>query len=550
MYRYDEYDDTIVRERVAQFSDQVHRRLDGEITEDQFKQIRLMNGLYLQLHAYMLRIAIPYGSLDSAKLRQLAMIARNYDKGYGHFTTRQNLQLHWTKLVDVPEILGKLADVGMHAIQTSGNCIRNVTSDQWAAAAPDEVDDPRVWCEIIRQYSTFHPEFSYLPRKFKISVIASEKDRAAIQANDIGIHLKRVNGAMVFDIYVGGGQGRTPYIGPLIGKDVPAEHMLSYLESCLRVYNRYGRRDNSYKARIKILVSALGPDEYRRQVEAEWDEIRDGALKLPQDEIDRIRAYFKPPTFKSFAGDSDAYVKARLADKKFDRWARINVAPHKAKGYAIVVISLKPIGGVPGDCSSDQMDEVAELAKAYSFDEVRVAHEQNLVLPHVEQDKLYEVWKRLDSAGLATANSELISDIIACPGLDYCDLANARAIPIAQDIATRFADLELQEKIGKFYINISGCINACGHHHVGNIGIVGVDKHGEEFYQILLGGRADEQARLAKIAGKGMSGAEVGPAVERVVKKYLEVRASDDEQFIATFERVGAAPFQEALYGA
>jgi len=550
MYRYDEFDDVIVRERVAQFSDQVQRRVAGEITEDQFKPIRLMNGLYLQLHAYMHRIAIPYGVLSSRKLEQLAMIARKYDKGYGHFTTRQNLQLHWIKLVDVPQILSDLADVEMHSIQTSGNCIRNVTSDQWAGAAPDEVDDPRVWCEIIRQYSTFHPEFSFLPRKFKISVIASEKDRAAIQANDIGLHLKRASGELVFDVYVGGGQGRTPYIGPLIGKNIPAEHILSYLESCLRVYNRYGRRDNSFKARIKILVSALGPDEYRRQVEAEWDEVREGALKLPQAEIDRIRAYFQPPKFKPFAGESEAFRAKRAADKRFDKWARINLAAHKAPGYSIVIVSLKPIGGVPGDCSSEQMEVVARLARDFSFDEIRVAHEQNLVLPHVEQDKLYDVWKALEAAGLATPNAELISDIIACPGLDYCDLANARAIPIAQEIAKRFSDLDEQERIGKFYINISGCINACGHHHVGNVGILGVDKHGEEFYQILLGGRADEKARLAKISGKGMSGEEVPAAVERVVRKYLEVRESADEQFIATFERVGAGPFEEALRGA
>jgi sulfite reductase (NADPH) hemoprotein beta-component len=550
MYRYDEFDEVMVRERISQFSDQVHRRLAGEITEDQFKLIRLMNGLYLQLHAYMLRIAIPYGTLSSRKLHQLAMIARKYDRGYAHFTTRQNLQMHWFKLVDVPAALSDLADVEMHTIQTSGNTIRNVTSDQWAGAVPGEVDDPRVWCEIIRQYSTFHPEFGFLPRKFKISVVATEHDRAAIQANDIGLHLKRVNGELAFDVYVGGGQGRTPYIGPLIGRDIPAADILSYLESCVRVYNRYGRRDNSFKARIKILVSALGASEYRRQVEAEWDEVRDGVLKLPQAEIDRIRAYFKPPSFKPFAGESAAFAQARAHDKAFDRWARINLAPHKAPGYSIVIVSLKKIGAVPGDCSSDQMDVIADLALKYSFDEVRVAHEQNLVLPHVAQDDLYTVWKALDAAGLATPNSELISDIIACPGLDYCDLANARAIPVAQEIAKRFADLEEQEKIGKFYINISGCINACGHHHVGNIGIVGVDKHGEEFYQILLGGRADEQARLAKIAGKGMSGEEVPAAVERVVKKYLEVRAGPDEQFIATYERLGAAPFQEALYGA
>jgi sulfite reductase (NADPH) hemoprotein beta-component len=552
MYRYDEFDDTIVRERVAQFADQVDRRVRGEITEDQFKPLRLMNGLYLQIHAYMLRIAVPYGSLSSKQLRQLARIARKYDKGYGHFTTRQNLQFNWIKLPDVPAILSDLADVEMHAIQTSGNCIRNVTSDQFAGAAADEVEDPRPWCEIIRQWSTFHPEFSFLPRKFKIAVVASEADRAAMRLHDIGLHIKpgAKPGAPVFDVYVGGGMGRTPFVAPLVRADVPAEHLLSYLEACLRVYNRYGRRDNSFKARIKILVNSLGAHEYARQVEAEWEDMRDSALKLPDVEIERIKAYFAPPAFKSLPAQSEAFAKARVLDPEFDRWARLSVRSHKQPGYASVTISLKPIGGVPGDATDVQIEAVADLGARYSFDDIRVSHEQNLILPHVAQDDLPALYTALKAQGLATANAGLISDMIACPGLDYCDLANARSIPLAQEISKKFADLDRQEDIGDLEIKISGCINACGHHHVGHIGILGVDKHGEEFYQILLGGRPDEKAALGKIYGKGMAAGAVPDAIERVVTTYLKVRTGKGERFIDAFERVGPAPFEEALYGA
>jgi sulfite reductase (NADPH) hemoprotein beta-component len=552
MYRYDEFDETIVRERVSQFSEQVERRVRGEITEDQFKPLRLMNGLYLQLHAYMLRVAVPYGTLDSRKMRQLAMIARRYDKGYAHFTTRQNVQYNWIKLIEAPEAIGKLADVEMHSIQTSGNCIRNISSDQFAGAAADETEDPRPWCEIIRQWSTFHPEFSFLPRKFKICVIASDADRTAMRTHDIGLRIKRGASplAPLFDVYVGGGQGRTPLIAPLIRQDVPAKELLSYLEACLRVYNRYGRRDNIHKARIKILVNSLGAHEYARQVEAEWEDTKDAGLAVPDEEIKRIQAYFAPPPFKALPGASDIYAKARAENREFDRWARVNVTKHKQAGYACVTISLKPIGGIPGDATAEQMELVADLAQRYSFDDVRVTHEQNLVLPHVAQDDLFAVYQALATADLATANAGLISDIIACPGLDYCDLANARSIPLAQEISKKFADLDRQEEIGDLEIKISGCINACGHHHVGHIGILGVDKHGEELYQILLGGRADEHAKLAKITGRGMSAEAVPDAIERVVAKYLEVRTGKSERFIEALERVGPAPFEEALHGA
>ncbi len=552
MYRYDEFDETIVRERVAQFSEQVERRVAGDITEDQFKPLRLMNGLYLQLHAYMLRIAVPYGTLSSRKLNQLAMIARKYDKGFGHFTTRQNLQFHWMKLVEVPDVLSALADVEMHCIQTSGNCIRNISADQFAGAAADETEDPRPWCEIIRQWSTFHPEFSFLPRKFKICVIASPHDRSAMRTHDIGLHLKPGPDGSVFDVYVGGGMGRTPFIAPLIRENVPSQHILSYLEACLRVYNRYGRRDNIHKARIKILVSSLGPHEYARQVEAEWEDTRDASahLAVPAEELARIAAYFAPPPFKTLPAKNDAFEAAKAADKNFAQWSRLNVRAHKQPGYSSVTVSLKAIGKVPGDISADQMEVVADLGRRYSFDDIRVSHEQNLVLPHVEQGDLRTVYDALSAAGLATANINMISDIIACPGLDYCDLANARSIPIAQEIAKKFADLDRQEKIGDIEIKISGCINACGHHHVGHIGILGVDKHGEEFYQILLGGRADEKAKLGKITGRGMAGDAIPDAIERLVEKYLTLRSGPDERFIEALERLGPAPFEEALHGA
>ncbi|MET0182498.1 MAG: nitrite/sulfite reductase [Caulobacterales bacterium] len=551
MYRYDEFDETLVRERVAEFTQQVERRLNGEITEDQFKPIRLKNGLYLQIHAYMLRVAIPYGTLDSDKLHKLAHIARTYDRDYGHFTTRQNIQYNWPHLGDVPKILSELADVEMHAIQTSGDCIRNVTADHFAGAAADEVDDPRVWSEVIRQWSTFHPEFMMLPRKFKIAVTGAEHDRAAVQVHDIGVHIKKGgDGKPAFTIYVGGGMGRTPFIGHAIKTDLPGEDLLSYLEACLRVYNRYGRRDDKFKARIKILVKQMGPEQYKREVEEEWAFIKDSVLKLPDEEVARIRAYFAAPAFETLPAQSAAYEQAKADNKAFARWARTNVHPHRTPGYASMTISLKPIGGVPGDATADQMDFVADLAKLYSFDELRVTHEQNLVFAHVKKDDLFAVWNELGKHDLATPNYGLVSDIIACPGLDYCDLANARAIPVAQAISEKFADLDAQENIGELKIKISGCINACGHHHVGHVGILGVDRHGEEYYQILLGGRADENARLGKIAGKGMPAEAIPDAIERLVTKYLDVRTSDGERFIDAFERVGSKPFEEALYGA
>ncbi len=548
MYRYDEFDQKIVDERVTQFRGQVARRLSGELTEDEFKPLRLMNGLYLQLHAYMLRVAIPYGTLSSRQLKMLAHIARKYDKGYAHFTTRQNLQYNWPKLADVPNILADLASVEMHAIQTSGNCIRNVTSDHFAGAAADEVDDPRVWSEIIRQWSTFHPEFSYLPRKFKIAVTAAPKDRAAIKVHDIGVVIRRdTNGALAFDVYAGGGQGRTPLVGHLIGEGIAAGDLIAYLEAIMRVYNQYGRRDNIYKARIKILVHQIGAAEMRRQVEAEFAEIKTrGALALPQAEIDRIQAYFKAPAFETL---KDEDLGAHRKNKAFAAWLDTNVAKHKVPGYAIVTISLKPIGGIPGDASADQMDIVADLAKRLSFDEIRVSHEQNLVLAHVRQRDLFELWQALDKADLATANHALITDIIACPGLDYCDLANARSINIAQAISKRFADLDRQRAIGELKLKISGCINACGHHHVGHIGILGVDKKGVEYYQITLGGSGDETATLGEILGPSFGEAEVPDAIEKLIDIYLNARQSG-ERFLDTYRRVGIQPFREKLYAA
>ncbi len=547
MYRYDEFDQKVVDERVTQFRGQVERRLKGELTEDQFKPLRLMNGLYLQLHAYMLRVAIPYGTLSSRQLRMLAYIARKYDKGYGHFTTRQNLQYNWPKLADVPDILADLATVEMHAIQTSGNCIRNVTSDHFAGAAADEVDDPRIWSEIIRQWSTFHPEFSYLPRKFKIAVTAAPKDRAAIKVHDIGIVIRSESGASVFDVYVGGGQGRTPFVGHLIGESIQAPDLLAYLEATMRVYNEHGRRDNIYKARIKILVHQIGAEEMRRQVSAEFAEIKtQGALALPQDEIDRIKAYFAPPAFETLA---DEDLSAQRKNKAFAAWHDINVAKHKVPGYAIVTISLKPIGGIPGDASADQMDLVADLAERLSFDEIRVSHEQNLVLAHVRQRDLFDLWQALDKAGLGTANYGLISDIIACPGLDYCDLANARSINIAQAVSKRFADLDRQRNIGELKLKISGCINACGHHHVGHIGILGVDKKGVEFYQITLGGSGDETASIGEILGPAFGEADVPDAIEKLIDMYIGVR-QPGERFLDTYRRIGVQPFREKLYAA
>jgi sulfite reductase (NADPH) hemoprotein beta-component len=549
MYRYDEFDAEFVRQRVAQFRDQVERRLSGELTEDEFKPLRLMNGLYLQLHAYMLRIAVPYGTLSSRQMRKLAHIARTYDRGYGHFTTRQNLQFNWPALSDVPDILAELAEVEMHAIQTSGNCIRNVTADHFAGATAEEVADPRPYAEIIRQWSSLHPEFSFLPRKFKVAVTAAPHDRAAIQVHDIGLHLKRLaDGRLGFAVWVGGGQGRTPLLAKKIRDDLPEADLLSYLEAVLRIYNLHGRRDNKYKARIKILVHEVGADAFAAQVEEEWLRIRDGALKLPEAEIKRIDAYFASPAFVAPPAGASAKPPIGEPDAAFERWIMRNTHTHKQRGYAIVTISLKPIGGIPGDASAVQMDAVADLAERYSFDEVRVSHEQNLVLPHVRLADLRAVYEALVETGLAEANAGLATDIIACPGLDYCALANARSIPIAQRISERLASR--QTEIGDLKIKISGCINACGHHHVGHIGILGVEKRGEEHYQLLLGGSGAEDAALAAITGPGFGPEGIVDAVEKVVDTYLKLRSDPQEAFLSAYGRLGSAPFKEALYAA
>ena len=547
MYLYDTLDKQILADRSAEFREQVARRLSGELSEDQFKILRLMNGLYLQLHAYMLRVAIPYGSLNAVQLRKLAWIARTYDKGYGHFTTRQNLQFHWIKLADAPDILDALASVDMHAIQTSGNCIRNTTSDPYAGATPEELDDPRVWCEAIRQWSSLHPEFSFLPRKFKIAVTASAKDRTAAKLHDIGLMLRRGrDGELGFEVIIGGGMGRTPYVGPTIREFLPANRLFSYLEAALRVYNRHGRRDNKYKARIKILVASLGAEEFARQVEAEWEKIGAGA-DLPDTELARIRGAFARKTFETLPALSTGFEAAKASDPAFARFVRNNVKAHKVQGYSIVEVSLKTVGETPGDASADQMDVLAGLAERYGQDDIRVTHEQNLVLPHVKLDDLPAVHAALAAAGLASPNVNLISDIIACPGLDYCALANARAIPIAQDIAETFRDQDRAEAIGELKIKISGCINACGHHHVGHIGILGVDKKGEEFYQLTLGGSGAEDAAVGKMLGPALPADRVAPAIDTLVEVYLRER-TEGERFIDTFRRTGVVPFKEAVY--
>jgi sulfite reductase (NADPH) hemoprotein beta-component len=548
MYRYDAIDTEILADRVSEFRHQVARRLAGELTEDQFKPLRLKNGLYLQLHAYMLRVAIPYGALTAAKLRKLAYIARTYDKGYGHLTTRTNIQYHWIKLRDAPDILASLAEAELHAIQTSGDCIRNVTADPYAGATAEEVDDPRVWAEVIRQWSTFHPEFSWLPRKFKIAVTAAAKDRTAARTHDIGLALRRGrDGALGFEVMVGGGLGRTPYMGVTIREHLPVDRLLSYLEAVLRVYNRNGRRDNKNKARIKILVAQLGAEEFSRQVDAEWALIDAARIDLPDTELARVRGYFVPAGFETLAPVSTTFETARTADPALARFVRNNVHPHKMAGYAIVDVSLKAIGETPGDITADQMDVVADLAERYSLDEVRVTHEQNLVLPHVRLDDLPAVHASLAAAGLASPNINLVSDIIACPGLDYCALANARAIPIAQAIAQRFAEPDRAEAIGELKVKISGCINACGHHHVGHIGILGVDKKGEEFYQLTLGGSGAEDAEVGKILGPAVPANRVAEAVDDLVEVYLRERR-DGERFLDTYRRTGLQPFKDAVY--
>ncbi|MEC9264621.1 nitrite/sulfite reductase [Pacificispira sp.] len=553
MYRYDEFDAQLVQERVAQFRGQVARRVAGEMTEDEFKPLRLMNGLYLQIHAYMLRVAIPYGTFNAPQMRKLAHIARVYDKGYGHFTTRQNIQYNWITLEQTPDILEELASVEMHAIQTSGNCIRNTTADPYAGAAVDEHEDPRIWAEIIRQWSSFHPEFSFLPRKFKIAVTGAENDRAAVRVHDIGLVIVRNDaGEVGFKVMVGGGQGRTPMIAKTIREFVPKDNLLSYLEAVLRVYNMLGRRDNKYKARIKILVHEVGVEEVTRLVEAEWEAMKkETSVDLPAEERDRIAAYFAPPAFETLADTDTGFEARKFEDRDFRHWVRTNVKPHRQAGYAIVDISLKPTGGIPGDITADQMDAVADIAEDYAVDsEIRATYQQNLVLPHVRLQDLPAVYDRLVEAGLATGNIGLAGDIIACPGLDYCDLANARSIPVSQAISERFADLNRQYDIGPLEIKISGCINACGHHHVGHIGILGVDRKGEEHYQLTLGGRADDAAAIGKITGPGFSADGIVDAVETVVETYLTLRLDPTERFIDTLERLGPQPFKERLYGA
>src|SRR6201994_2781828 len=543
MYRYDQFDTQFVAERVEQFRGQVARRLSGELTKDQSKPLRLMNGLYLQLHAYMLRIAVPYGTLSSRQMRMLAHIARKYDKGFGHFTTRTNLQFNWIKLVDVPDILADLASVEMHAIQTSGNCVRNVTADQFAGATPEEIEDPRPLAEIIRQWSSLHPEFVFLARKFKIAVGASTHDRAALQFHDMAVQTVRKDGRTGYKVIAGGGMGRTPYIAHVMSEFVEREDILAFLEAVLRVYNQDSRRDNIHKQRIKILINAIGPEEMRSRVQREFEELkRMGTLQLPQDELDRITAYFAAPKFETGLSDEMPQAGADFAN-----WVKTNIHKHKAPGYAIATITLKTPGQVPGDATSEQMDVIADLMDQFSLGEVRVTHEQNLVLPHVRKKDLPAIYARLKELDFASPNAGLITDIIACPGLDYCDLANARSIPIAQKIAKRFENLDRQHQIGELKIKISGCINACGHHHAGHIGILGVDKKGVEFYQLLLGGSGAQDASIGEIMGPGFGEDEIADAVERVVEVYLAQR-KPDERFLDTYRRIGMEKFKQAAY--
>ncbi|HKY87305.1 MAG TPA: nitrite/sulfite reductase [Pseudorhodoplanes sp.] len=551
MYHYDDFDRTLVAERVSEFRDQVARRLDGTLTEEEFKPLRLMNGVYLQLHAYMLRIAIPYGTLSSDQMRTLAHVARRYDRNYGHFTTRQNLQFNWIKLDELPDAMADLARAGLHGMQTSGNCVRNITTDQWAGVAPDEIEDPRIWAEILRQHSTMHPEFSFLPRKFKIAITAAAHDRAAIRVHDIGLRL-HTNGAgeTGFEVIVGGGLGRTPFVGKTIKQFLSKRDLLSYVEAILRVYNQYGRRDNIYKARIKILVHELGAEKFGAEVEAEWQKIKDGALALDPAFAADVAARFSYPDYEKLTDGPPELAQARKTDADFERWFKNSVSSHKVSGYSIVTLSLKPEGAPPGDATAEQMDVIADLADRYSFGEIRVGHEQNLVLPHVAQRDLYALWQALHKIGVATPNVGLISDIIACPGLDYCSLANTRSIPVAQELTRRFRDISLAQNFGRLHINISGCINACGHHHVGHIGLLGVEKNGEEFYQITLGGKADENARLGDLLGPAVKYDDVADVVEDIVATYVELRERPDELFIDTVKRVGVEPFKERVYAA
>ncbi|MDR6422593.1 nitrite/sulfite reductase [Paraburkholderia phenoliruptrix] len=551
MYQYDQYDQTIVDERVAQYADQVRRRLSGELSEEEFRPLRLQNGLYYQRHAYMHRIAIPYGNLRSDQLRMLATIAREHDRGYGHFSTRSNIQYNWIKLEETPEILRKLASVQMHAIQTSGNCIRNITADQFAGVAPDEFVDPRPWAEILRQWSTFHPEFLWLPRKFKIAVSGSHEDRAAVQIHDMGVYVKRnAQGELVVDILAGGGLGRTPIVGAVIRRDLPWQHLLTYSEAVLRVYNRYGRRDNMYKARIKILVKALSPEKFAAQVEEEWQHLKDGPSTLTQAELDRVSQYFKPPVYEKLADTDASFEKHLLENRAFARWVERNVRPHKVSGYAAVTLSLKNGVVAPGDATDAQMEAVADWADEYSFGEIRVSHEQNLILANVKKRDLFALWEKAKTQGFATPNIGLLTDIIACPGGDFCSLANAKSIPIALAIQQRFNDLDYVYDLGDVSLNISGCINACGHHHVGNIGILGVDKDGSEWYQVTLGGEQGsgaDGARLGRVIGPSFSAEEMPDVMTKVIDTFVENR-EEGERFIDTYNRIGIAPFKERVY--
>ena len=548
MYRYDQYDHQIVKERVAQFRSQVERRISDELTEDEFRPLRLQNGLYLQRHAYMLRVAVPYGLLSSKQMRMFAHIARKYDRGYGHFTTRQNIQYNWIDLEHTPDILADLASVEMHAIQTSGNCIRNITSDEYCGVAADELIDSRPFAEILRQWSTFHPEFAWLPRKFKIAFNAATHDRAAVQIHDIGLNIvKNAAGELGFQVLAGGGMGRTPILGSVIRGFLPWQHLLTYVEAIMRVYNQYGRRDNKYKARIKILVKALGAEEFARQVEAEWADLQDSPSLLTDAELQRVTSYFTPPAYESFAGDDASVAQQRTDNKAFHNWLTRNVKPHKIPGYAIVLLSLKKTGTPPGDATAEQIDFVADLAERYSFGELRVTHEQNLVLADVKQSELFALWQEAKAHGLATPNIGLLTDIICCPGGDFCSLANAKSIPIAEAIAERFDNLDFQHDIGEIELNISGCINACGHHHVGNIGILGVDKDGSEWYQVSLGGAQGNDSAIGKIIGPSFSAQQMPEVVGRILEVYVRDRI-EDERFIETVRRLGVAPFKDHVY--
>jgi sulfite reductase (NADPH) hemoprotein beta-component len=555
MYIYDEIDQSMVDERVRQFRDQTRRFLDGKLSEDEFRPLRLRNGLYMQRYAHMLRIAIPYGLLSSTQLRKLAHVARRYDRGYGHFSTRQNLQLNWPELKDVPDILAELATVQMHAIQTSGNCIRNITADHFGGVARDEIVDSFVWCEIIRQWSTFHPEFSWLPRKFKIAVNGAANDRAATDVHDIGLHAQRAaDGSVGFRVVVGGGLGRTPIVGHTIRDFLPWQHLLTYLEAILRVYNRFGRRDNIHKARIKIIVKEFGVERFRKEVDDEWAHLKDGPNTLIEDEVQRVERRFTRPRYQALPAVDATLEKLLTSEVAFRNWHLRNVHAHKVPGYAAVTLSLKKTGIPPGDVTSEQMEAVADLADGYSFGELRVSHEQNLILADVPQSQLYELWQRAKALGLATPNVGLLTNIICCPGGDFCSLANAKSIPVAQSIQERFDDLDYLHDIGEIDLNISGCMNACGHHHVGHIGILGVDKGGEEWYQIEVGGnqganRPGVKASLGKVIGPSFARAEIPDVIERLVECYLEKRESDAERFIDVVHRIGPEPFKEAVYG-